>query len=1204
MRRISCLFLIFAGSAIFGQFGPVQLAFESEVAYPRRMMAGDVNGDGSVDPIVYNLTGSGSIYDWTLSWFPNLGAGQFGPLQVMYTGSLGNAVITSMCDMDNDGDADLVADNNWYMNDGTGILTLVGPYTGAGTAARLLRDIDGDGDVDDVVRSANGLNLLLNNGSGVFSTGPAIGPTGAATSVTASQADINGDGLLDLMIGGDNAQVGWYANLGTGNYGPQQFIADFVAPGKPFCGDVDGDGDVDVIGFGMPGGTIWFANDGSGNFNLGDTIPYLLSAEPQAIADFDGDGDVDFSYATNTSCNVHLLQNQSGVTWTTLVVENVSGYNLTGTSYGIGDLNSDGRMDLLACSGMDIAGWYENLGNGTIGLRKRFCQTMAGGYDISGADIDLDGDLDLVTASYYGDWVCWYANNGDGTFGRQQVVVENKNQIAVSRTADLDYDGLQDIITNDGSCAIIWNNNGGSSWTMGTLPDLGISRCEVDLDADGDLDLIGTGNWYENNGNGQFTVHPSVDLVVGAVKAGDMNGDGTVDLVIGGTVVLSDGTGIFTTVPGGTALDEFSLGDLDGDMDVDILEYRYGYLVGYYNNGVGNMTIDTLSITPLGMPRTLILKDINGDSFLDAVWALSNGYTHQTYYNLNLGNGQLGNNTLIDPTAESAAAMIYADVNNDAVPDLVTARFRTISWQQNHFFDAFRFRGSVFMDYDLNATLDPTDHKVPFRLVRTDASNVLVWTNSLGEYDLPADTGSWNVWHTPPSIYQVTNDPDTLNATLTLAAPIATGLDIGLAPIAPENMEYFSITHSGPFRCNSEVMTWIQLRNTGTSIPEGIILDYEIHPDLSILGAWPPPDSIVGQHYFWSVDSLGWFQEFFVQLTIQVGPVGTMQGFGYTLTSSDLSLNYSQPLYAYPVVCAFDPNDKLVTPQGYGATGAVDIDTEWLEYTVRFQNTGTDTAFTVQLLDTLDADLDPLTMEVLASSHELTRIQVDEDRVALFRYERILLPDSNVNEAGSNGFVKYRIKPNAGSPHLTEIMNTAAIYFDLNEPVITNTTLNTLVDCNLFAASITDLGSSVLEANASDSYQWFLNGNNIPDATEQQFTATETGMYAVQATSEYGCVATSEPYQVIVMNVRDHDLLGVTVTPNPFNARTRLDFNEVLTKDHMIDVIDASGRVLRTLQGNGTSALVLERGELSVGLYMVRVSRAGKVLNAVTIAVE
>ncbi|MBK6474146.1 MAG: T9SS type A sorting domain-containing protein [Flavobacteriales bacterium] len=1196
------LFLILSTSLIFGQFGPVQIAFESDVAYPSKTLAGDVDGDGLVDPITYSLVG-GYTYGTQLTWYRNLGTGAFAPKQVMFTGNIANNASVLIRDMDDDGDGDLVIDGSWYSNDGTGAVALVGAFSPNGGAALLLEDLDGDGDIDDLVRTANGVTILLNNGFGTFSEGAALGPTGTNTTLSASYADVNGDGLADLIIGGDNAQVGWYANLGSGTYGPQQVIIDLVSPTKTFCGDVDGDGDADVIGFGLPGGTVWFANNGLGAFSIGDTIPY---GYPQVIADVDGDGDVDFSVTSGTSCDVKILLNDNGASWTIVNVEMVSGYNLVGTSYSIGDLNGDGRMDLLASSGMDIAGWFENLGNGTIGARKRFCQTMAGGYDLSGADIDLDGDLDLVTASYYGDWVSWYANNGDGTFGRQQIVVEDRDKVSVSRTADLNYDGLPDIITNVASCAIIWNNNGGSSWTVGTLPDLGSSRCEVDLDADGDLDLIGTGSWYENNGSGDFTVHAAIELALtGDVKAGDMNGDGAIDLVIGGTIVLSDGVGIFTTVPGGISLDEFALGDLDGDMDVDILEYRYGYLVGYYNNGVGNMTSDTLSTTPPGMPRTLILEDINGDSYLDAIWALSNGYTHQTYYNLNLGNGQLSGNSLIDPTAESAAAMIYADLNNDAVPDLVTVRFRSISWQQNHFYDAYRLRGSVFLDFDVDAMLDPTDQKVPYQLVKTDANNILVWTNSFGDYDLPADTGTWNVWTTHPPIYAVTNNPDTLSATLTNALPIAADLDFGLAPSATADTSIdLSITTGGAWSCNREVGIWLDLRNTGTFIPQNGYIDVEILGTITVDDLYPAPDSTSGDHYYWNIDSLGWFQHFAIGIAVTLGPIGSSSSLTATFNAGNMTTPVFTNTGGFIGTCAYDPNDKLVTPQGYGPAGAVPVDIDWLEYTIRFQNTGTDTAFTVVLLDSLDLDVDPNSLDIISASHSLTHIQVDADHVAQFRFQQILLPDSNVNELASHGYIKYRIKPNEGSPHLTEITNTAAIYFDLNEPVITNTTLNTLVDCNLFTASVTDLGGSVLEANASESYQWFMNGAIVTDATEQQFTATEKGMYTVQATSEYGCVAVSDPYQVIITHITDHDQLGVTVTPNPFNTRTRLDFNEVLTKDHMIEVIDVSGRTLRTLQGNGTSALILERGELSVGLYMVRISKAEKLLSAVSVAVE
>jgi hypothetical protein len=1196
MIRSVLLFALFTSIAAAAQFGPIQFAFESEVKYPNRVLVGDVDGDGDLDPITYN-SGTGSIYTYRLQWFPNLGGGEFAPAEVMLTGSISGSAILRMRDMDGDGDDDLAADGSWYQNDGNGVLTLVGAYSPVGGACMLLQDLDGDGDVDELVRSANGINLLWNNGTGTFNVGGQLGPIGTNTTLLSAAADLNGDGLPDLVVGGNNAQTGWYANLGGGTFGAQQAIDGYVAPGNPFCGDVDGDGDNDLIVFGMTGGTVWFANDGTGTFTAGGTIPTTVL--PMAIADFDGDGDVDLTVDTGTSCNVHLLQNQSGAAWGILAVESVGGYNLVGTKYAAGDLNGDGLDDVVMCNGMDLAAWYPNLGNGTIGPRQRYCQTMAGAFDISASDIDLDGDLDLVTASYYGDWVCWYANNGDGTYGRQQVVVQHRNQIATSRTADLDGDGLPDIVTNVANCAIIWNSNGGSSWATDTLPGQGVSRCEVDLDGDGDLDLVGTAKWYENDGNGAFTVRDEPLLITGTVKAADMNGDGVVDLVIlSGTqfsTLLNNGAGSFTALNAPAVnYGLFALGDLNDDGHVDAAVIVAGIVIrGYYNDGNGTLVDGGVLFTgPAGQARTILMDDINGDGYNDVVWALSNGYTHQTYYNLGIGNGQLDAANLIDPTAESAAAMLLADLNNDAVPDLVTARFRTISWQENLFFNAFRLRGSVFLDFDVDATLNNEDQKVPYRLVRTNANEVLVWTNSAGDYDLPADTGTWNVWHPHAPLFQVTNDPDTLQATLTTAAPIASGLDIGLAPANLGSGTFFSITPVST-QCNSSTYLQITLRNVGTFIPEDIVVDLSLLQGLTVEGYYPQPDSVVNGHAYWSVDSLGWFQQRQFRVYLTTGPAGSTIEYGYVVTGTNIPEPILEPHIIYDVTCAFDPNDKRVSPEGYGVHGAVDIATDWLEYTIRFQNTGNDTAYTVVLVDTLDADLDAASMEILDASHALTRIEVDEDLVARFRFDRIMLPDSIVDEPGSHGFLKFRIRPVPGATHETEITNAVAIYFDLNEPILTNTVLNTLVDCALHTAAITPVGPDELLASpVGDGYQWYINGNAVPDGTNATITTDLNGDYTVEVTSMYGCVAVSEPFSVISTGTGAHTGGPFAVLPNPAVEEAVVCGARPFAVLDQAELLDLRGRVVMRLSGNGTDRLVVPRAGLAPGTYLLRVQGA------------
>ena len=138
---------------------------------------------------------------------------------------------------------------------------------------------------------------------------------------------------------------------------------------------------------------------------------------------------------------------------------------------------------------------------------------------------------------------------------------------------------------------------------------------------------------------------------------------------------------------------------------------------------------------------------------------------------------------------------------------------------------------------------------------------------------------------------------------------------------------------------------------------------------------------------------------------------------------------------------SFDPNDKLVTYAGAFTEGYV-YDTTNFEYTIRFQNTGTDTAFTVRVEDVISNNLDLTTIKFIDSSHE-PAISISGDTVK-WLFENILLADSNTNEPASHGFVRFSIDQKTGNQAGTEIKNKAAIYFDFNDPVITNEIVSTV----------------------------------------------------------------------------------------------------------------------------------------------------------------
>jgi hypothetical protein len=143
--------------------------------------------------------------------------------------------------------------------------------------------------------------------------------------------------------------------------------------------------------------------------------------------------------------------------------------------------------------------------------------------------------------------------------------------------------------------------------------------------------------------------------------------------------------------------------------------------------------------------------------------------------------------------------------------------------------------------------------------------------------------------------------------------------------------------------------------------------------------------------------------------------------------------------HCFNVVNSLDPNVKEVSPVG-------DLDypfSDWLTYTIHFQNTGSAPAINIRVADVLDTDLDPSTFRLLNSSHP---VQVDMLGSNIqFRFNGIMLTDSATNEPASHGWVQYKIKADAGLLAGAVINNTADIYFDFNSPVTTNTTLNNVV---------------------------------------------------------------------------------------------------------------------------------------------------------------
>lgn len=205
-----------------------------------------------------------------------------------------------------------------------------------------------------------------------------------------------------------------------------------------------------------------------------------------------------------------------------------------------------------------------------------------------------------------------------------------------------------------------------------------------------------------------------------------------------------------------------------------------------------------------------------------------------------------------------------------------------------------------------------------------------------------------------------------------------------------------------------------------------------------------PGYTISGNTITWNLSNAyaGYSYSDVIYFTCPTGlPSGTAHYFTSTITATnnttDCNTANNDGNLLQLVGSSYDPNDKSVDHE----QGIDPATVQTLTYTIRFQNTGTAPAQNIYILDTLSQNLDWATLEILDASHTMQLIDLGNG-VKRFDFPQIWLPDSNANEAASHGHVVYRIREKATNGIGSEIENTAYIYFDWNDPIVTNTTYN------------------------------------------------------------------------------------------------------------------------------------------------------------------
>lgn len=349
--------------------------------------------------------------------------------------------------------------------------------------------------------------------------------------------------------------------------------------------------------------------------------------------------------------------------------------------------------------------------------------------------------------------------------------------------------------------------------------------------------------------------------------------------------------------------------------------------------------------------------------------------------------------------------------------------------------------GTVFMDSDQDCVQDVGEPGVPYRLMRVNPINELVITGADGRFFSGLLPGSYELEQLDPGIYPVcppvqpvpfTLNGDTVTIDLADSIDVAIGYDLGIMAAA------------GTARPGFNHFTGANISNDGPIASDPFTVTCVLDANVSFVQAVPAPGSVIGNTLTWNFPSAPPYSTLNISIQSTV-LIGTMLGSGithvFTATATGAELNTANNgASAWAIVTgAFDPNDKTAfTSSGLSATEYFINQDEYIDYVIRFQNTGTDTAFTVVIVDTLAMELDQSTFQQGAASHPFT-VAFKPDRVVEWTFNNILLPDSNTNEPLSHGLVSFRIRPTPPvMPGLT-LANAADIFFDFNAPVRTNT---------------------------------------------------------------------------------------------------------------------------------------------------------------------
>ncbi len=427
--------------------------------------------------------------------------------------------------------------------------------------------------------------------------------------------------------------------------------------------------------------------------------------------------------------------------------------------------------------------------------------------------------------------------------------------------------------------------------------------------------------------------------------------------------------------------------------------------------------------------------------------------------------------------------------------------------------------GIVFIDEDQDCVKDSSESFVQNAILEVTPGNIFANTDHEGVFRFLLDTGNFNLQLHPPNALWEVGCPLTSTYDLSFPTPYLVQNNLNFGLHAVEDCALLNIDVSLPrARVCTEQTISVQYCNDGTIAQMDAVIEIELDEMLAFQNAtlpWTQTDNV----YSFAVGTLavGSCGEFnitvFVDCDAAMDSTACITARILPENTCSMETGHDKDADCRTVTNSFDPNDKLVAAADTSSCWETALDE--LAFTIRFQNTGNDTAYRVVILDTLSNVLDLSTVRPGPSSHGY-EFKVRGQNEVMFIFNNINLVDSTTSATASQGFVQFFIHPKSSIPENTVIENQAAIYFDTNDPIFTPPaqltqcseiplTVIDVVTTPVINCLVPDATLSIYANGGAEGYEYSINGGETWQDSPD-FLNLSAGDYYIQVRDTEGAI--------------------------------------------------------------------------------------------------